>query len=100
MSYASCVPVMIVITILMAQVNLGTSQAGCNPLMLEPCLHFITDNIAPAPDSECCNDIRGQKACLCGYVKNPAYGSFLRLPGAKKVAQACSVTIPDPNTCT
>ncbi|KAM0008347.1 putative bifunctional inhibitor/plant lipid transfer protein/seed storage helical [Helianthus debilis subsp. tardiflorus] len=99
MSYASCIPVMIVMTVLMVQVNVGMAQ-GCNPLQLMPCLSFIMSNIAPAADSQCCSVLHDQTSCLCSYVKNPGYGPYLRMPGATTVAKACSITIPDPSTCT
>ncbi|KAK9068244.1 hypothetical protein SSX86_012355 [Deinandra increscens subsp. villosa] len=100
MSRASCVTGMIIaMIILMAQVNVGLAQA-CDPSRLTSCLPNIIGDTPPAPNSECCNNLRAQIDCLCSYVKNPAFGRFLHMPGAKKVAQACSITFPDPKTCT
>ncbi|KAJ0717199.1 putative non-specific lipid-transfer protein type 2 [Helianthus annuus] len=100
MSYASWIPMMIVMTVLMVQVNVGMAQ-GCKlPFQLAPCLSFITSNIAPAADSQCCNVLHDQTSCLCSFVKNPVYAWILHLPGATTVANACSITIPDPSTCT
>ncbi|KAI7740617.1 hypothetical protein M8C21_019495 [Ambrosia artemisiifolia] len=91
---------MIVMTTLMVQANVGMAQV-CDPMKLvAPCISFITSNTPPAPDSECCNVLHVQNGCLCGYVKNPAYAPILQMPGTKTVAQACSIKIPDPNTCT
>ncbi|KAD6453121.1 hypothetical protein E3N88_07826 [Mikania micrantha] len=81
MGYGSWV---MVITILMVmQVNIGMAK-DCDPRRLVPCLGFIMGNTSPPPDSECCNSLHAQNECLCSYVKNPAYATILRLPGAKK----------------
>lgn len=99
MSNAFWVMIMLVITILMVGAKMGMA-VDCNPEKLSPCLPFIIGNTTPAPDSECCNELHDQNDCLCSYVKNPIYGPILKLPGAKTVADACKVTIPDPGTCT
>ncbi|KAI7737925.1 hypothetical protein M8C21_027391 [Ambrosia artemisiifolia] len=82
----------------MVQVHLGMA-ADCNPVKLSPCLPFITGNKPPPPDSPCCNGLHEQKDCLCGYVKDPNVGKYLKMPGAKTVAKACNIAIPDPSKC-
>ncbi|GJS28124.1 non-specific lipid-transfer protein 2-like protein [Tanacetum coccineum] len=91
--------VMVLSTILMVEVQLGMAD-DCNPVKLITCLPNIIGNIAPAPDSPCCNSLHAEsESCLCIYVKDPEYRKYLEMPGAGKVAQACSISWPNPNTC-
>ncbi|KAI3693252.1 hypothetical protein L6452_33084 [Arctium lappa] len=85
-------------TILTMEVRVGMA-VDCDVLKLMPCLSSFTGGPIPAPNSSCCQNLRAQQACFCDYVKDPAYGRFLEMPAAHQVAQACSVTIPNPNTC-
>ncbi|PWA78265.1 bifunctional inhibitor/lipid-transfer protein/seed storage 2S albumin superfamily protein [Artemisia annua] len=96
---ASLIMVMVLSTILMVEVQVGMAD-NCNPLNLMSCLSSIIGNIPPAPNSPCCNSLHAEsESCLCSYVKNPDYGKFLKMPGAGTVAKACSMSWPDPNTC-
>lgn len=94
------VMVLLVVEILMVKVHVGMA-VDCNIIKLLPCYQFINDPTlpAPSPDSECCNNLQMEEPCLCDFAKNPIVGPYLDNPAIKKVADACSVTIPDPKTC-
>lgn len=96
MSYASWVLLTVAMTILMVNVMAD----DCSPGKLISCLPSIIGNTPPPSGSSCCKDLHSQESCLCKYVKDPISGPYLKMPGAKTVANACGVTIPDPNTCT
>ena len=96
---ASLIMMMVLSTFLMVEVQVGMAD-NCNPLNLSSCLPSVMGNTAPAPDSPCCNSLHAESAsCLCSYAKNPDYGKYFKMPGARKVSQACSTPFPDPNTC-
>ncbi|CAI9277904.1 unnamed protein product [Lactuca saligna] len=90
----------LIVAILMVKVHVGTA-VDCDIMKLLPCYPFIKDPTlpAPSPDSDCCNNLRMEEPCLCDFAKNPVFGSYLNNPSVKKVADACSVAIPDPKTC-
>ncbi|CAN0896613.1 Probable non-specific lipid-transfer protein AKCS9 [Linum grandiflorum] len=68
------------------------AAADCNPGDLLPCLPAITSGSKPT--DECCGKLKDQETCLCGYVKNPAFGKYVNSPEAKKVIAACDVPKP------
>ncbi|KAL0546222.1 hypothetical protein IC582_016128 [Cucumis melo] len=65
---------------------------SCNPVELSSCSGAITSGMNPS--SICCNKLKQQEACLCGYIKNPALGPYVNSPGTKRVASKCGVPIP------
>ncbi|KAJ0828885.1 putative bifunctional inhibitor/plant lipid transfer protein/seed storage helical [Helianthus debilis subsp. tardiflorus] len=93
-----CVMLMVLMINLMVQVQVGMA-VECDRMKLFPCLSFIVENKPPPPNSPCCNGLHEQSGCLCGYVKDPSLWKYLKMPGAKTVARACNIVIPDPGTC-
>lgn len=61
----------------------------CSPVQLSPCASAITTSRPPS--GLCCQRIRQQKPCLCGYMKNPTLRKFVDNPNARKVANQCKV---------
>ncbi|XP_028784390.1 non-specific lipid-transfer protein 2-like [Neltuma alba] len=64
----------------------------CSPAALSPCIGAITSSSPPS--SQCCQKLKEQKPCLCGYLKNPSLRQYVNSPGAKKVASTCGVPTP------
>ncbi|GFP85330.1 probable non-specific lipid-transfer protein akcs9 [Phtheirospermum japonicum] len=80
-----------VVVLLVAEVQ-ETGAVTCNPTELSPCLGAITGS--GVPSAECCNKLREQVPCFCGYIRNPALKPYIDSPNAKRVAAACGVSIP------
>ncbi|KAJ9147324.1 hypothetical protein P3X46_029502 [Hevea brasiliensis] len=77
---------------LLTEVRLSNAVT-CNPVQLSSCLPAISSSTAPS--STCCSKLREQKPCLCGYLKNPNLKQYVNSPGARKVANACGVPLPN-----
>ncbi|KAL4281236.1 hypothetical protein GQ457_03G003820 [Hibiscus cannabinus] len=65
--------------------------AVCDPLQLCPCMTAL---VSMAPSAKCCSKLKEQQPCLCGYIKNPAFGQYVKNPKAKKFAAICKVPWP------
>ncbi|GAU46076.1 hypothetical protein TSUD_180120 [Trifolium subterraneum] len=83
---------MMLMVVLMVEVATIVEAVDCNPLELRPCLGAITSNTPPS--AECCNKLKEQIPCLCGYIKNPVLSPYVGSPGAKRVASSCGVATP------
>ncbi|KAI3975904.1 hypothetical protein MKX01_041125 [Papaver californicum] len=57
----------------------------CSPVQLAPCLGAIMSSSTP-PSKACCNKLREQKPCLCGYMRDPNLKQYVNTPNGKKVA--------------
>ncbi|KAJ4707053.1 non-specific lipid-transfer protein 2 [Melia azedarach] len=64
----------------------------CNPTQLSPCVGAITSS-AP-PSRACCDKLREQRPCLCGYLRDPNLKQFVNSPNARKVSSTCGVPYP------
>ncbi|KAI8534457.1 hypothetical protein RHMOL_Rhmol10G0091100 [Rhododendron molle] len=69
-----------------------TEAVTCNALELGPCLGAFTSS--QAPSAACCNKLREQRPCLCGYIKNPSYSKYVNSPNGRRVASTCGVPYP------
>lgn len=65
----------------------------CSPTELAPCLSAIISS--QPPTAACCNKLREQKPCLCGYIRDPNLKQYVNSAGAKRTANICRVTIPN-----
>ncbi|KAJ8773080.1 hypothetical protein K2173_028257 [Erythroxylum novogranatense] len=79
------------LVLLMAEAEL-TMAVTCNPFQLSPCAAAITSGAPPSP--LCCTRLKEQKPCLCQYLKDPRFGSYVNSPNAKKVASTCRASNP------
>ncbi|KNA07509.1 hypothetical protein SOVF_171170 [Spinacia oleracea] len=68
-----------------------TEAVTCSPVQLSPCAPAIMSN--KAPTKACCDKLKEQKPCLCGYSKNPTLKPYVNSPGAKRVASTCKVSV-------
>lgn len=65
----------------------------CSPVALSSCLPAI-QNPAQLPTTTCCNNLRDQKPCLCGYLRNPLLRGYVNSPGSRRVSAVCNVPTP------
>ncbi|KAI9127874.1 hypothetical protein K1719_000867 [Acacia pycnantha] len=86
--------VSLMVLVLLVAVDLPhTAEAvTCSLIALSPCMAAISSSSPPS--SECCDKLKEQKACLCGYLKNPSLRQYVNSPAAKKVASSCGVPFP------
>uniref|UniRef100_A0A803M495 Bifunctional inhibitor/plant lipid transfer protein/seed storage helical domain-containing protein n=1 Tax=Chenopodium quinoa TaxID=63459 RepID=A0A803M495_CHEQI len=80
----------VVVAILLA-VTPSTEAVTCSPVQLSPCAPAIMSN--QTPSKACCDKLKEQKPCLCGYKKNPTLKPYVDSPGAKRVASTCKVSV-------
>ncbi|KAF7136174.1 hypothetical protein RHSIM_Rhsim08G0083800 [Rhododendron simsii] len=66
--------------------------ATCNAVELSPCLAAIT--MGAPPSQACCDKLKEQEPCLCGYIKDPNLGRFVNSPNAIKVQKSCGIPAP------
>ncbi|XP_020219334.1 non-specific lipid-transfer protein 2 [Cajanus cajan] len=86
------VAIVMVVALVLVEVGPMAEAVNCTPTELSSCLAAISSN-AP-PSTTCCQKLKQQKPCLCGYLKNPSFKAYVSSPGAKRVASACGVAIP------
>lgn len=70
----------------------GASAQGCNASSLVVCAGPIISGSAPS--AACCSNLRAQRGCFCQFARNPAYGSYVNSPNARKTLAACNVAVP------
>ncbi|ESW22883.1 hypothetical protein PHAVU_004G002700 [Phaseolus vulgaris] len=68
---------------------------NCSPAELSPCLEAMSSSSPPT--SICCQKVREQRPCLCGYLKSPSIKNYANSPGSIRIASSCG--IPFPTTC-
>ncbi|KAJ7971245.1 Non-specific lipid-transfer protein [Quillaja saponaria] len=86
------VMVVVVAILFLGEVPDTAEGVTCSPTELAPCAQAFSSS-AP-PSNLCCQKVREQRPCLCGYIKNPALRQYVNSPGARKVSSACGVPIP------
>ncbi|KAI3699460.1 hypothetical protein L2E82_43795 [Cichorium intybus] len=67
--------------------------ANCNYMELVVCAGAITSPQPPSAD--CCNKVKQQKPCFCGYLRNPSLRQYVTPENARRVARQCGVAIPN-----
>ncbi|KAI9127712.1 hypothetical protein K1719_000705 [Acacia pycnantha] len=88
----SLMVMVVVVVLVVVELPHMTEAVTCSPVALSPCMGAITSS-AP-PSSECCQKLKAQKPCLCGYLKNPSFKQYVNSPGAKKVISTCGISFP------
>ena len=84
--------VMVVLVLSGVELPRMAEAVTCSPLTLSPCAGAISSSSPPS--SLCCQRLKEQQPCLCGYLRNPSLRQYVNSPGAKKVASACGVPTP------
>ncbi|XP_061338367.1 non-specific lipid-transfer protein 2-like [Gastrolobium bilobum] len=82
----------VLVAVVMMEVAHMAEAVTCNPVELSPCLGAIT-NSSP-PSSTCCQKVREQRPCLCGYLQNPTLRQYVNSPGSRRVSTSCGVPFP------
>nr|KAJ0192584.1 hypothetical protein LSAT_V11C800446420 [Lactuca sativa] len=80
-----------VLVVILAGSQIATA-ATCSVTQLSPCLPAFTSSARPS--AQCCSQLKQQRPCLCGYIRNPSLRSYVTSPNARKVASTCGVSIP------
>ena len=88
--------VVVVVMVILMAVLLGEAPVAeavtCSPLELSPCVGAITSS--QPPSRTCCDKVREQRPCLCGYLKDPNLRQYVNSPNSRRVASTCGVPIP------
>ncbi|KAI5670326.1 hypothetical protein M9H77_10690 [Catharanthus roseus] len=71
----------------------GAEAVTCDASSLAPCVGPIL-NPPHKPGKDCCDAVTVQYPCLCTFMKDPQYGTYVNSPGAKEVLQACNLKWP------
>ncbi|KAK4284172.1 hypothetical protein QN277_001040 [Acacia crassicarpa] len=86
------VSLMVVVVLVAVELPHMTEAVTCSPVALSPCMGAISSSSPPS--SQCCQKLKEQKPCLCGYIKNPSFKQYVSSPGGKKVISSCGIPIP------
>ncbi|KAK3156867.1 hypothetical protein QOZ80_2AG0113100 [Eleusine coracana subsp. coracana] len=70
----------------------GASAQGCNAGLLVVCAGPIISGSTPS--GACCSNLRAQRGCFCQFARNPAYGTYINSPNARKTLSACNIAVP------
>ncbi|KAF1888846.1 hypothetical protein Lal_00036888 [Lupinus albus] len=89
--YVVCAMVLVLL-LLLVDLSFKVDAFNCNPVELSPCLQAITSNVPPS--TTCCQKLKEQKPCLCGYIQNPNLKQYVLSPGARRVSLSCGVPYP------
>ncbi|BBG99569.1 Bifunctional inhibitor/lipid-transfer protein/seed storage 2S albumin superfamily protein [Prunus dulcis] len=87
---ALCVVVMV--AVMVSEEARMAEAVTCSPVQLSSCLGPI--NSGSPPSTTCCQKLREQRPCLCGYLKNPSLRQYVNSPNARKLASNCGVPVP------
>ncbi|CAN7123252.1 unnamed protein product [Brassica rapa subsp. narinosa] len=89
----------ILLLLIVAQENRVVAGQSCDPMQLIPCEEAILKGSKPS--DTCCTRLNQQQHCVCQYMKNPNFKSFLdsliyvyHSPNAKKIATDCHCPKP------
>ncbi|VVB05982.1 unnamed protein product [Arabis nemorensis] len=67
-------------------------KMACVATELMSCLPAILKG--SKPPEYCCEKLKEQQSCLCGYIKSPTFGHFVTLENAHKLLEACGIPYP------
>ncbi|BAU00919.1 Non-specific lipid-transfer protein [Vigna angularis] len=82
----------VVVAVVAMEVAPTAEGVTCSPVELSPCLGAITSSSPPT--TACCQKLREQMQCLCGYLQNPSFKNYVNSPGSRRVASSCGVPFP------
>ncbi|CAA0386977.1 unnamed protein product [Arabidopsis thaliana] len=67
-------------------------KAACIVTNLMSCLPAILKG--SQPPAYCCEMLKEQQSCLCGYIKSPTFGHYVIPQNAHKLLAACGIPYP------
>ncbi|XP_047154212.1 non-specific lipid-transfer protein 2-like [Vigna umbellata] len=82
----------VVVAVVAMEVAPTAEGVTCSPVELSPCLGAITSSSPPS--TVCCQKVREQRPCLCGYLQNPSLKNYVNSPGSRRVATSCGIPFP------
>ncbi|XP_028775892.1 non-specific lipid-transfer protein 2-like [Neltuma alba] len=82
------ISLMVMVALILAAAELPhmAEAVTSSPAARSPCIGAITSSSPPS--SQCCQKLKEQKRCLCGYLKNPSLRQYVNSSGAKKVSSS------------
>lgn len=93
MMMKSAMCALVLVALVVVEVGpMAEAAVTCNPTQLTPCLPAI--NSGSAPSSACCQKLKEQKPCFCGYLKNPSLKQYVNSPNARKTVASCGIPFP------
>ena len=93
MKFMKLMVITVVIVVMSSPILIKSEvSSSCIPTELMPCLPAMTTGGQPTKD--CCDKLIEQKECLCGYINNPLYSTFVSSPVARKVLEVCNIPSP------
>ncbi|GJN19824.1 hypothetical protein PR202_gb07134 [Eleusine coracana subsp. coracana] len=81
-----------VLAVVAAMSASGVSAQDCNAGSLAVCAGPILSGSPPS--GACCSNLRAQRGCFCQFARNPAYGTYINSPNARKTLSACNIAVP------
>nr|KYP44019.1 Non-specific lipid-transfer protein 2 [Cajanus cajan] len=88
-----CAFAIVLLALLLVEVIPTGESVTCSPVELSPCLWAVI-NSSSRPTNTCCQKLREQRPCLCGYLKNPSLRQYINSPDAIRVAHFCWIPFP------
>ncbi|PON77519.1 Bifunctional inhibitor/plant lipid transfer protein/seed storage helical domain containing protein [Parasponia andersonii] len=85
------VVVVVVVVSIMDKPRVATAVVICSPVEMDPCKEAIA--MTASPSSICCQKVREQRPCLCGYLNDPNLRPTINSPNARRVASICGVEL-------
>lgn len=70
----------------------AVNAVTCDVMELSPCHDAITTGVPPL--KACCDKLKEQKPCLCGYIKDPKFSKYVNSPYSKVIETACNTPKP------
>ncbi|KAF1886835.1 hypothetical protein Lal_00046073 [Lupinus albus] len=80
------------VTLVLMNVSHVVDAANCSPWELKPCMWAITTSSPPS--TTCCQNLKDQRPCFCGYLRDPRMKDYVDPTRATEVAASCGVPIP------
>ncbi|XP_026386976.1 non-specific lipid-transfer protein 2-like [Papaver somniferum] len=92
-TYTSLLVVAMLTLLLSNQIQVSVAVT-CSAVQLAPCLGAMMSS-GTQPSKACCDKLREQKPCLCGYMRDPNLRQYVNTQNAKKVANTCNAPLPN-----
>ncbi|KAI4366997.1 hypothetical protein MLD38_022785 [Melastoma candidum] len=85
-------PLALAVALALATSFVAMAETSCVPLELSPCIPALSSPVSPS--GMCCQKLREQQPCFCGYMRIPALAPYVGNPRAREICKSCGVPIP------
>ncbi|KAK7374868.1 hypothetical protein VNO80_08311 [Phaseolus coccineus] len=82
----------VLMALVLIEVGPVAEAVTCSATQLTPCLPAFTSSASPS--AACCQKLKEQKPCFCGYINNPSLKQYVNSPRARTVLSSCRVPYP------